>query len=244
MLPLRIVETERPEFDEPVVELWRDDEFIGMVFWDGEESIVQIYTDQDGDVHDLETTDLLRVLDVAVRIVTPLDQFAEDEGEYLEAFNAGVPEGERQGCTGRVDPDSDGDGIRDSQDNCPTTPNPDQLPTDCDCPCFSAADIDTVFAQPDCQSEFICGELHPGQVGIESSTMGALDCQAEQIVCGLGHHFQIAGQASCLAAEVAHQFLGIVSAHQQLFCVGPGDFQQTGVAAEMLSTKRSISQLR
>ncbi len=65
-----------------------------MVFWDGEESIVQIYPDRDGDVQDLETSDLLRVLDMAVRIVTPLDQFAEDEGEYLEAFNATVPEGE------------------------------------------------------------------------------------------------------------------------------------------------------
>ncbi|MDJ0665496.1 MAG: hypothetical protein QNJ75_13170 [Acidimicrobiia bacterium] len=94
MLPLRIVETDRPEFDEPVVELWRDDEFIGMVFWDGEESIVQIYPDRDGDVQDLETSDLLRVLDMAVRIVTPLDQFSEDEGEYLEAYNATVPEGE------------------------------------------------------------------------------------------------------------------------------------------------------
>ena len=96
MLPLRIVETDRPEFDEPVVELWRDDEFVGMVFWDGEESIVQIYPDRDGDVHDLETGDLLRVLDTAIRIVTPIDQFSEDEadGSYLQAFNAGVPEGE------------------------------------------------------------------------------------------------------------------------------------------------------
>ena len=94
MLPLRIVETDRPEFDEPVVELWRDDAFIGMVFWDGEESIVQIYPDQDGDVQDLETGDLLRVLDMAVRIVTPLDQLEDDEGDYLEAFNAAAPEGE------------------------------------------------------------------------------------------------------------------------------------------------------
>ena len=65
-----------------------------MVFWDGEESVVQIYPDRDGDVHDLATGDLLRVLDMAVRIVTPLDQFSEDEGEYLEAYNATIPEGE------------------------------------------------------------------------------------------------------------------------------------------------------
>ncbi len=66
-----------------------------MVFWDGEESVVQIYPDHDGDVHDLETGDLLRVLDMAVRIVTPLDQLEEeDQGDYLEAFNATAPEGE------------------------------------------------------------------------------------------------------------------------------------------------------
>lgn len=95
MLPLRIVETDRPEFDEPVVELWREDEFVGMVFWDGEESIVQIYPDGVGDVHDIEMGDLMRVLDLAARIVTPLDQLADDDGgDYLRAFNEAAPEGE------------------------------------------------------------------------------------------------------------------------------------------------------
>ena len=50
MIPLRIVETEREDFDGPIVELWRDDEFIGMVFWDGETSVVQVYPSKDGDV--------------------------------------------------------------------------------------------------------------------------------------------------------------------------------------------------
>lgn len=94
MIPLRIVETDRPEFDEPVVELWRDDAFIGMVFWDGEESIVQIYPDPDGDVHDVEVNDLLRVLDIATRIVTPEDLLEEEESEYLQAFSDAMPEGE------------------------------------------------------------------------------------------------------------------------------------------------------
>jgi hypothetical protein len=94
MLPLRIVETDRPEFDEPVVELWRDDDFVGMVFWDGEETIVQIYPDNDGDVHDLEIGDLIRVLDMAVRIVTPEDRLDEEEEEYLREYNAMEPEGE------------------------------------------------------------------------------------------------------------------------------------------------------
>jgi hypothetical protein len=92
MLPLRIVETDRPEFDEPVVELWRDDDFVGMVFWDGEESIVQIYPDRDGGVHDIGLDDLLRTLDLAIRIVTPVDQL-EDEGDFLAGFNSGAPEG-------------------------------------------------------------------------------------------------------------------------------------------------------
>lgn len=93
MLPLRIVETDRPEFEEPVVELWRDEQFVGMVFWDGEDSIVQIYPADDGDVHDIEIEELMRVLDTAVRIVTPPDQLDEDEGDYLTDFNAGAPEG-------------------------------------------------------------------------------------------------------------------------------------------------------
>lgn len=94
MLPLRIVETDRPEFDEPVVELWRDDEFIGMAFWDGEDCIVQIYPDGDGDVHDVEINDLLRVLDIAVRIVTPEDRLEEDEIEFVQAYNDTIPEGD------------------------------------------------------------------------------------------------------------------------------------------------------
>ncbi len=67
-----------------------------MVFWDGEESIVQIYPDRYGDVFDLELGDLMRALDMAIRIVTPLDQFSEDEteGSFLQEYNAGAPEGE------------------------------------------------------------------------------------------------------------------------------------------------------
>jgi len=71
VLPLRIVETSREGFEEPVVELWRDDDFVGMVFHDGEQAIVQIHPDVDGDVHDLAVDDLLRVLDLARAIVDP-----------------------------------------------------------------------------------------------------------------------------------------------------------------------------
>jgi hypothetical protein len=71
MIPLRFVETDREGFDEPVVELWRDDEFVGMVFWDDEAVVVQIYPDTDGDVYDLAMSDLIRVLDMAEQIVTP-----------------------------------------------------------------------------------------------------------------------------------------------------------------------------
>lgn len=82
MIPMRILETEREGFDEPVVELWRDDEFIGMVFWDDEATVVQIYADEDGDVKDLELRELIRVLDLAEQIVSPDfdDEFADIRG--------------------------------------------------------------------------------------------------------------------------------------------------------------------
>lgn len=83
MEPLRIVETDRDDFDEPVVEIWRDDEFIGMVFWDDDTAFVQIYTDDDGDVKDVDVRELLRVLEMAERIVSPLGH--EDDFEELRA---------------------------------------------------------------------------------------------------------------------------------------------------------------
>ena len=79
MIPIRIVETEREDFDEPVVELWMENEFVGMVFWDGSSTIVQIYPAADGDVHDLEMRDLFRALEMAERIVDPL-AFDQVEG--------------------------------------------------------------------------------------------------------------------------------------------------------------------
>lgn len=77
MLPIRLIETEREDFDGPIVEFWRDDDFIGMVFWDGEVPIVQIYPDGQGDVHDLDVRELQLLLDTAVRIVDP-DAFDEE----------------------------------------------------------------------------------------------------------------------------------------------------------------------
>ena len=87
MIPMRLVETDREGFDEPVVELWRDDEFVGMVFWDGDTAVVQIYADDDGDVKDLDVRELTRVLDIAESIVSPyavddqVDQVGEGDGD-------------------------------------------------------------------------------------------------------------------------------------------------------------------
>lgn len=78
MIPLRIVETEREDFEGSIVEIWRDDEFVGMVFWDGESAIVQIYPLDDGDVHDLEIRELLQTLDTAERMVDPFAYEAEE----------------------------------------------------------------------------------------------------------------------------------------------------------------------
>ncbi len=83
MIPMRLVETDREGFDQPVVELWRDDEFVGMVFWDGDTTVLQIYADDDGDVKDLDVGELTRVLDIAESIVSPYavdDQVDEADG--------------------------------------------------------------------------------------------------------------------------------------------------------------------
>ncbi len=100
MFPLRIVESEREGFDRPVVELWRDDEFIGMVFWDGDVVVAQIYPDDAGDVHDLEVRDLMRVLELAERIVAP-DEYEDEEGGFTIRI---APEEDEGDAWGNEDP--------------------------------------------------------------------------------------------------------------------------------------------
>ena len=80
MIPLRVVETDRDDFEEPVVELWRDGEFVGMVFWDVDVAVLQVYPDADGDVYDLDLGDVFRALGLAEAIVTPEEFRVEDEG--------------------------------------------------------------------------------------------------------------------------------------------------------------------
>ncbi|MFV1999328.1 MAG: hypothetical protein ACC654_03085 [Acidimicrobiia bacterium] len=87
MLPIQLAETERDDFDGPVVELWRGDEFIGMIFWDGNAAIVQIYPDSDGDVHDIDVNELQRLLDTALQMVDP-NAFDDDFSELREAAAA------------------------------------------------------------------------------------------------------------------------------------------------------------
>lgn len=82
MIPLRLNETEHPDFEEPVVELWREDEFVGYVFWDEDSPIVQFYADAEGDPFDLDLRDLQRILDMADQIVSP-DLFSDSELEEL-----------------------------------------------------------------------------------------------------------------------------------------------------------------
>lgn len=87
MLPIQLAETERDDFDGPIVEFWRGDDFIGMVFWDGNAPIVQFYPDADGDVQDLDINELQRLLDTALKIVDP-DAFGEEFDELREAVAA------------------------------------------------------------------------------------------------------------------------------------------------------------
>jgi len=93
MLPLRIVETEREDFDEPVVEIWMENEFVGMVFWDGSSTIVQIYPAGDDDVYDLDVRELFRVLEMAEKIVDPLA--FEEVGGLIE-LGAGRVQAKRE----------------------------------------------------------------------------------------------------------------------------------------------------
>lgn len=84
MLPISFVETDRDDFDGPIVEFWRGDDFVGMVFFDGEDTIVQFYPDGDGDVQDLPVAELQALLDTAMRIVDP-DALEEDLGALRAA---------------------------------------------------------------------------------------------------------------------------------------------------------------
>jgi hypothetical protein len=89
MLPIQLVETDRDDFEGPVVEFWRADDFIGMAFFDGESPIVQIYPDADGGAQDLDIHEIQGLLDMAVRMVDPL---AFDEGmEALRQEVVGEP---------------------------------------------------------------------------------------------------------------------------------------------------------
>ncbi len=79
MLPIQMVETERDDFEGTIVEMWRGDDFICMVFWDGETPIVQFYPDGEGDVQDLDVREIQQLLDTALQIIDPAafdDDFA------------------------------------------------------------------------------------------------------------------------------------------------------------------------
>jgi hypothetical protein len=84
MLPIQMVETERDDFDGTIVELWRGDDFVGMVFWDGEAPIVQIYPDGEGEVQDLDVREIQQLLDTALQIVDPT-AFDDDFSALREA---------------------------------------------------------------------------------------------------------------------------------------------------------------
>jgi len=63
---------------------------------------------------------------------------ADQDGIADDCDNCPLVENPRQG-------DRDGDGIGNRCDVCPTVPNPDQDPVDCDCPCYSASDLETIL---------------------------------------------------------------------------------------------------
>ena len=83
MLPLRLQERDHPDFDGPIVEIWRENEFVGYVFWDEDVAVVQVYTDDAGEPFDLDANELVRVIDIAQRIVTPDSLQGDAELESL-----------------------------------------------------------------------------------------------------------------------------------------------------------------
>lgn len=93
MIPLRLTERDHEDFDQPIVELWRDDEFVGYVFYDDDVPVVQIFLDAEGDPFDLDLQDLIRVLDTAERIVAP-EAFTETELDELRARVAAAESGD------------------------------------------------------------------------------------------------------------------------------------------------------
>jgi len=92
VIPLRLVEQDHEDFEEPIVELWRDNEFVGYVFWDDDLPIVQFFLDKDGDPFDLDLRDLQRILEMADQIVSP-DMFSPDELADLRSRVKAVPDG-------------------------------------------------------------------------------------------------------------------------------------------------------
>ncbi|MEN8040701.1 MAG: hypothetical protein ABFR95_04270 [Actinomycetota bacterium] len=99
MLPIRMVETERDDFDGTIVELWREDDFVGMVFWDGEAPIVQIYPDSDGDAQDLDVREIQQLLDTALQIIDPFAFDGLDELREAVAEASGDLDGETHPAT-------------------------------------------------------------------------------------------------------------------------------------------------
>jgi len=95
MIPLRLIEKESDDFEEPIVELWRDNEFVGYVFWDDDIPVVQVFLDADGDPFDLDLRDLQRILEMADQIVSP-DMFSDGELDDLrgrvKAAQSGEPD--------------------------------------------------------------------------------------------------------------------------------------------------------
>lgn len=95
MIPLRLVEKDHEDYEEPIIELWRDNEFVGYVFWDEDTPILQVFLDNDGDPFDLDLRDMQRILEMADQIVSP-DMFSDDELEDLrgrvQAAQTGAPD--------------------------------------------------------------------------------------------------------------------------------------------------------
>lgn len=72
MSPLQIRDTVRDDWDGPVVEILDEDTVVALVYWD-EEVVVDVYPSAGEDSQTFDVPDLVRVLELAARVVVPDD---------------------------------------------------------------------------------------------------------------------------------------------------------------------------
>lgn len=91
-MSMHFKETTPEGWDDPVVELWDDDEFVGQVYFDGVDVMTQIYPTPDGEPRVFEVAELLRVVELAAKVIEPDD--ASDFADLRSALGVEPGDGD------------------------------------------------------------------------------------------------------------------------------------------------------